>query len=277
MNVLCKDKRALILNALIEGMGVRATARLADVAINSVIKLLIASGKACLKYQQETLVNLPCKRIQCDEIWSFCYAKEKNCSKEMKAKNYGDCWTWTALCDTTKLVPSWYVGTRDSSAAYHFMHDLASRLSSRVQITTDGHRAYLSAVESAFGSEIDYGMLVKIYGSQPESDIRYSPAQYMGAKKTIVAGMPNEKRISTSYTERHNLNMRMQMRRFTRLTNGYSKKFENLCHSVSLYMMAYNFHKIHSALRVTPAMEAGVADHPWEISEIVDLIDESKT
>lgn len=274
MNVLSKEKRAAVLHSLAEGCSMRATSRLTNTAFNSVVRLLIQAGKACTEYQDKVFVNLPCKRVQCDEIWSFVGAKEKTCTPEMKAKGKGDVWTWTALCSDTKLVPCWFVGTRDASAAYHFMHDLAPRLRYRVQLTTDGHKAYLNAVEDAFGAEIDYGMLIKLYGATADGvEVRYSPAQCIGSRKTVVTGKPDFSHISTSHTERHNLTIRMQNRRFTRLTNAFSKKLENLEHSVALYMMHYNFCRIHKTLRVTPAMEAGIADHVWTMEEVVDLID----
>jgi IS1 family transposase len=279
MNKLSTEKRAQILHCIVEGNSLRATARLTDTAINTVVNLMIDAGKACSKYQDKAMRGLVCKHLQCDEIWSFCGAKEKNATPEQKAAGWGDVWTWTALDSETKLVPCWFIGTRDAGAAYHFMHDLAGRLASRVQLTTDGHTAYLSAVEDAFGSEIDYAQLVKIYGSavgpgQNHAEIRYSPAQCMGARKAVISGMPDFRHVSTSHTERQNLSMRMGMRRFTRLTNAFSKKLENLEHNVALYFMHYNFCKIHGSLRVTPAMEAGIADHVWSMAEVVALIDE---
>ena len=277
MNKLDVWKRAQILNCLVEGNSLRATARMTGVSINTVVKLLCDAGAACSKYQDEAFVNLKCKRIQCDEVWAFCYAKEKNCTAEMKAKGAGDVWTWAALDADSKLIPCWFVGARDASAAYHFIHDLAARLAHRVQLTTDGHKAYLNAVEDAFGCEIDYGMLVKIYGAAPEgSEVRYSPAQCMGARKAAISGTPDFKHISTSYIERQNLTMRMSMRRFTRLTNAFSKKLENHEHSIALHFMHYNFCRIHKTLRVTPAMEAGITDHVWSLEELAETI-EAKT
>jgi IS1 family transposase len=215
--------------------------------------------------------NLRCKRIQCDEIWSFVGCKQKNVKKGQR--NRGDVWTWTALDAETKLVPCWFVGTRDAGAAYHFMHDLAGRLAHRVQLTTDGHAAYLSAVEDAFGSQIDFAQLIKIYGKAPEGpEVRYSPAQCMGARKAVISGYPEFQHVSTSYTERQNLSMRMGMRRFTRLTNAFSKKLENHEHAIALYFMYYNFCRIHQTLRCTPAMEAGVSDHVWSLEEVVGLL-----
>ena len=274
MNQLDRAKRAQILRCLTDGASMRATSRLVDCSFNTVVKLLIQAGAACSDYQDKVFVNLPCKRIQCDEIWSFVGCKEKQATKEKKAIRHGDCWTWTALCADTKLIPCWFIGTRDSSAAYHFIHDLAGRLANRVQLTTDGHRAYLEAVEDAFGAEVDYAMLIKIYGNTPEGgEVRYSPAQCMGARKAVQSGRPEFKHISTSFIERSNLTLRMNNRRFTRLTNAFSKKAANLEHSVALYMMSYNFCRIHKTLRVTPAMEAGVANRVWTMEEVVDLID----
>jgi IS1 family transposase len=276
MNKLRTEKRVQILGCLVDGNSIRATARLTDTAINSVVKLLIDAGKACSEYQDKTLRNLKCRHIQCDEIWSFVGCKEKNATPEHKAKGHGDIWTWTAIDADTKLVPCWFIGTRDAGAACHFIHDLKSRLANRVQLTTDGHRAYLSTVEDAFGADVDYAMLQKIYGPTPEGpEARYSPAVCMGARRTAISGTPDHAHVSTSICERQNLTMRMSMRRFTRLTNGYSKKLENLEHNVALYFMNYNFCRIHQTLRVTPAMEAGISDHVWDLKEVVALIDEA--
>jgi len=243
------------------------------VAKDTVTKLLARVGQACADYQDKALRNLPCKRIQCDEIWSFCYAKEKNLPDDLRGKfGYGDVWTWTALCADTKLVPCWRVGDRNAWHAQHFMYDLASRLANRVQLTTDGHRAYLDAVDVAFGNNIDYAMLVKLYGNPPQGkESRYSPPECIGAIATTVTGNPDRKHISTSYVERQNLSMRMYMRRFTRLTNAFSKKVENHEHALALYFMYYNFCRVHQTLRVTPVMEAGVSDHVWELREVVEL------
>ena len=274
MNRLPTEKRAQILGLLVEGMSMRAVTRITGVSINTVTKLLVDVGAACSAYQDQALRNLPCKRLQCDEIWAFCYAKQKNVAPAMQGiLGHGDVYTWTALCADTKLVPSFLVGKRDADYAKAFMGDLASRLASRVQLTTDGHKAYLSAVEEAFGADIDYAMLVKTYGA-PESHAdqrRYSPAECTGTIIGTVTGKPDEKHINTSFVERQNLTMRMSMRRFTRLTNGFSKKIENLEHAVALHFMHYNFGRIHKTLRVTPAMEAGVSDHPWSLEEIAVL------
>ena len=236
--------------------------------------LLIDLGKVCSEFQDKAMVNLPCKRIQCDEIWSFVGAKAKNASPEQKKDGWGDAWTWVALDPDTKLVPCWLVGTRDAGTGYHFIHDLAARLANRVQLTTDGHKAYLSAIEDAFGADIDYAMLIKIYGNeQQQGEVRYSPAQCMGARKAVQSGRPDWKHISTSMVERQNLTMRMQMRRFTRLTNGFSKKLENHEAAIALHYMHYNFCRVHQSLRVTPAMEAGLANHVWTLDEVIALLD----
>jgi IS1 family transposase len=276
MNSTSIQQRARVIAALVEGNSIRATVRMTGVSKNAIQRLLAALGPACEKYQSRTLRNLPCKRVQCDEIWSFCYAKQKNIPADKQGQfGYGDVWTWTALCADTKLMCSWKIGTRGASTAYALMHDLASRLSNRIQLTTDGHRVYADAVERAFGSEIDYAMLVKIYGNDRESESRYSPAECIGCQRAALSGNPNPKHISTSYVERQNLTMRMQMRRFTRLTNAFSKKIENHANAVALHFMYYNFCRVHQTLRVTPAMEAGIADHIWTIEEVVGLLQES--
>lgn len=273
MNRLSTATRAAVVAALVEGCSIRATVRMTGVSKNTVVKLLVELGAACAAYQHEALVNLPCRRVQCDEIWAFVGAKDKNVPAEKKGTfGVGSVWTWTAICADTKLCASWLVSTRDAGAAYEFMYDLASRLRNRVQLTTDGHGAYLQAVEGAFGMDVDYAQLVKIYGNDPEAEKRYSPATCIGTKCEIVQGDPNPKHISTSYVERQNLTMRMSMRRFTRLTNAFSKKVENHTAAVALYFMFYNFGRVHQTLRVTPAMEAGVADHVWTIEEIVWLL-----
>jgi len=264
-----------MLSVLVEGNSLRATARICDVAFNTVLKFVPEIGKACAEYQSRALRNLTCKRIQCDEIWSFCYAKAKNVPEDKKGQfGYGDVWTWVAICADSKLVPAWLVGNRDAETASIFMEDLASRFTHRVQLTTDGHRAYLEAVEGAFGADIDYAMLIKLYGEiTPEGQRKYSPAECIGCKTEVITGNPDRKHISTSYAERQNLTMRMSMRRFTRLTNGFSKKVENHAYHVALHYMHYNFSRIHKTLRVTPAMAAGVTDRLWEIEDIVTLLD----
>ncbi|MGA3165046.1 MAG: IS1 family transposase [Terriglobia bacterium] len=272
MNRLPIEERARIIGMLIEGMSLRATSRLADVSINTVTKLLVNVGSASADYQDRTLRNLKCKRIQCDEIWAFVYAKEKNVPTEKKGQfGYGDVWTWTAIDAETKLVPSFMVGNRDARSARMFIDDSASRLASRVQLTTDGLKVYLEAVEGAFGSEIDYSMLIKTYESNQE-ETRYSPAVCTSCERKPVMGHPNPDHISTSYVERQNLTMRMGMRRFTRLTNAFSKKVENHAYQVALHFMHYNFCRIHKTLRVTPAMEAGVTNHVWTVEEMLQAI-----
>lgn len=274
MNKLTTDKRRQVVAALVEGNSIRATCRMTGVAKNTVVKLLADLGKACAEYQDKAMRDLTCDRLQCDEIWSFCYAKEKNVPKELKGKfGYGDVWTFVAICDKTKLVPSWLVGSRDGDTAIVFMRDLASRMKHKVQLTTDGHKMYLEAVDLAFGTGVDYAQLVKIYGSSRGNDERrYSPAKFIESVKKQISGNPDPAKVSTSYVERQNLTMRMAMRRFTRLTNAFSKKVENLSYAVSLHFMYYNFCRIHQTLRVTPAMEAGITDHVWEIEEILELI-----
>ena len=275
MNKLNTQKRVQLIASLCEGNSLRATARMCDVAFNTVLKLLPEVGRACAEYQRRVLRNLPCERIQCDEIWSFCYAKQKNVPADKEGEfGYGDVWTWTALCADTKLVPTWMVGLRDAGTAHAFIEDLAGRLANRVQLTTDGHRVYLEAVESAFGANIDYAMLVKLYGAdRDESEARYTPPECISCRPIAISGRPDPKYISTSFVERQNLTMRMSMRRFTRLTNAFSKKVANHEHAIALHYIYYNFCRIHRTLRVTPAMEAGIADHVWELEEIVGLLD----
>ena len=276
MNKLNREKRVQVINALVEGNSIRATARMCDVAFNTVLKLLPEIGKACAEYQDKTFRNLPCKRIQMDEIWSFCYAKEKNVPDEMKGQfGFGDVWTFTAICADTKLVPSWLVGRRDSGHAFEFVNDLAGRLANRVQISTDGHKMYLEAIEDTFGTEVDFAQVIKIF-NEPKAvgnEKKYSPGECCGTRKAKVTGDPDMRHVSTSYVERQNLTMRMSMRRFSRLTNGFSKKVQNHGYAIALHYMHYNFCRIHKSLRVTPAMEAGVSNHVWEIEEIVALLD----
>jgi IS1 family transposase len=255
-------------------MSIRSTVRITGASKNTITKLLVDVGRACADYQDKHLRNLNCERLQCDEIWSFCYAKQKNVPDDLRGQfGYGEVWTWTAIDADTKLVPAWLVGDRTADTGYIFMNDLASRLNHRVQLTTDGHKAYLDAVEGAFGSDIDYAMLIKIYGSPPEEEKRYSPPEVIDTETRVIMGNPNPKHISTSYAERQNLTMRMSMRRFTRLTNAFSKKVENHAHAIALHFMYYNFCRIHKTLRVTPAMEAGMSDHVWDVNELNDLID----
>jgi len=274
MNKLNREKRAQIIAALVEGNSLRSTSRLCDVAFNTVLKLLPEIGRACMEYQDRTLRNLTCKRIQCDECWCFCYAKQKNVPTDKQGQfGYGDVWTWVAIDSDTKLVPSFMVGGRDLQTAKIFISDLANRLANRVQLTTDGLRAYLQAIEDSFGNDIDYAMLVKLYGNDSEPDTRYSPAECIGCREIGVTGHPDPKHISTSHVERQNLSMRMGMRRFTRLTNAFSKKVDNHFWAIALYYMHYNFCRIHKTLRVTPAMEAGISDHVWSIEEVAALLD----
>ena len=276
MNRLSRDKRTLIIRCLVEGMSVRATARTADVSKNTVSKLLVQAGNVCSEHQACELHGLPCQRVQVDEIWSFIYAKEKNVPRAKSAPpQAGDVWTWTAMCADTKLVPSWVVGDRSGQTAIALMDDLRPRLANRVQLTSDGHKTYLEAVEGAFGGDVDYAQLVKLYGATEGmgSDKRYSPSECIGTRKRRVEGSPDPDYVSTSYVERQNLTMRMSTRRFTRLTNAFSKKIENHAHSVALHFMYYNFCRIHSTLKITPAMAAGVTEHLWEIRDIVELIE----
>jgi IS1 family transposase len=273
MNRLSTAERARIVSCLVEGNSLRATARMTGFARMTIEKLLRELGAACAHYHDEHLRNLPCKRIQCDEIWSFCYAKRKNVTPKIRAAHpdAGDVWTWTAIDADSKLCVSWFIGDRSFESGYTFISDLASRVKNRVQLTTDEHRAYLTAVEDNF-AEVDYAMLHKLYSTPTSDASRYSPATCIGTHCKIMRGDPDPKHISTSYVERQNLTMRMHMRRFTRLTNAFSKKIENHAHSVALHFMYYNFGKVHQTLRVTPAMEAGVADHVWSIEEIAGIL-----
>lgn len=276
MNKLSINRQTQTIKVLCEGNSIRSTARITDTAINTVVKLLRNVGAACGEYQHERLRNLPCKTIQCDEIWSFCYAKQKNVPEDKQGRlGYGDIWTWTAIDADTKLVASWLVGSRGAGDAFRLMRDLQSRLMNRVQMTTDGHKAYLNAVEDVFGADIDYAMLVKLYGKEIDSETRYSPAKCIAAEPHTIQGKPDPTKISTSFAERQNLTMRMSMRRFTRLTNAFSKKLENHILALALYFMYYNFARPHRTIANpyprTPAMAAGVTDHIWTIEEIVSL------
>ncbi len=274
MNVLATDKRAQILNCLAEGCSMRSTARLTGVAKKTVERMLVAAGKACAEYQNKVMVNLPCTLLQVDEIWSYTYAKQKNVPDHLKGrKDVGDTWTWICMDSKSKLIPCWHVGKRDATDAYQFINDLAPRLASRVQLTSDGLKAYVEAVEGAFGSEIDFAQLVKLYGNESHGvEVRYSPAVCTGSRRKRITGNPDRKLISTSHIERQNLTLRMNNRRFTRLTNAFSKKLENHKHAAAIYFMFYNFCRIHQTLRVTPAMEAGISNHVWSLEEIVNLI-----
>lgn len=276
VNRLSIEKRTQIIGLLVEGNSLRASSRLADVSINTVTKLLVDVGRACQQYHDKHVRNLTTKRVQCDEIWSFIYGKDNNLPESLRGKyGVGSIWTWVALDSESKLVISWLVGNRDAEYASIFMFDVASRLKNRVQLTTDGLRAYLEAVEGAFGADIDYAQLVKMYGKSLESDHRYSPPEVVGIEKMPVVGNPRVRHISTSYVERQNLTMRMNMRRFTRLTNAFSKKVENHAHAVALHFMYYNFVRIHKTLRVTPAMAAQVTNKLWAIRDIANLLEVS--
>jgi IS1 family transposase len=274
VNRLTPAQQGQVVAALVEGNSIRATVRMTGVAKNTVTKLLVNLGRACHEYQRRTLIGLRCRRTQCDEIWSFVHAKAKNADPAMVAAGQaGDVWTWVALDADSKLAVSWLVGGRDAGCAMAFMEDVAARLTTRVQLTTDGLKAYLDAVEGAFGADVDFAQLVKLYGDAPEAEKRYSPAQCTGTQRMRITGSPNPAHISTSFVERQNLTMRMSMRRFTRLTNAFSKKVENLEAAVALDFMWYNFGRVHQTLRVTPAMEAGVTDHVWTLAEIVGLLE----
>jgi IS1 family transposase len=272
MNRLSTEKRAQIVRAMVEGNSVRSITRMTGVCQEAILKLLRDLGAACAAHHDTAVRNVPTRRVQCDEIWSFCYAKDKNASKEKKAEGAGSVWTWMALDADSKLIVSYLCGGRDASWGMSFMEDLASRLATRVQITTDGHNVYAEAVEGAFGMDVDYAMLIKLYGSPAVSDTRYSPGEVIGTETKIKVGNPDPRHISTSYVERQNLTMRMSMRRFTRLTNAFSKKLENHIHAISLYVVYYNFCRIHQTLRVTPAMEAGLTDHVWSVQELLNLV-----
>ena len=274
MNKLPPAKRVQILSMLCEGSSMNSIARVADVSPNTVAKLLEEAGKACEAFHDRTVRNVQSKRVQCDEIWSFCYAKQKNVERAKAApEGSGDLWTWTALDADTKLIISYLCGGRDAGYANEFMADVAGRLATRVQLTTDGHKAYLDAVETSFGAEIDYAQLVKLYGDAPGPAGRYSPADCTGIKKTRIEGRPDKDHISTSYVERQNLNFRMGMRRFTRLTNAFSKKVEPHYAMVCLYAVFHNFVRMHKTLRCTPAMAAGLSDKLWSMSDLVAMID----
>jgi IS1 family transposase len=285
INRLSTEKRAQIIGCLVEGNSIRATVRMTGAAKNTVTKLLTDLGAACAEYQDKALRDLPCTVIEADEIWSYCYSKQKNVPDEHKGEyGYGDVWTWTALCADTKLVPSWLVGERTVDDCWTFMEDLKSRLAGRIQLSTDGHQSYVAPVGLTFRGDIDWAQIQKTYRTDPaNAQGRYSPPVCTGIKTRILKGDPDPDRISTSYVERQNLTMRMGMRRFTRLTNAFSKKVENLAHAVSLHYMHYNFARVHQSLTVTdergttvkrtPAMAAGVTDHVWTLREIAGLLD----
>jgi IS1 family transposase len=274
MNRLSIQERAKIVACLVEGNSIRSTSRLTGADKKTVLRLIAQIGAGCKRLHDERVRNVKSALVQCDEIWQFCYAKEKNVPADCKGVlGFGDVWTWTALCSKSKLIISYHTGLRDAVDALHLTDDLRSRLAHRVQLTTDGHKAYLVAVEESFGADIDYAMLIKLYGT-PEgqgNERRYSPAECIGSEKRVITGKPDTWRISTSHVERMNLNIRMGVRRFTRLTNAFSKKIENHMHALSLYFAYYNFCRIHQTLRVTPAMEAGLTDHVWTLEELVSL------
>jgi IS1 family transposase len=273
----CLSVPARVIGCLVEGNSIRSTVRLTGICKDTVLKLLCDLGAACKRYHDANVRGLKCYRIQCDETWNFCYAKDANATLEQKAGGAGSVWTWIALDADSKLVVSYLSGGRDATWAHTFMSDVSGRLAHRVQLTTDGHRAYLDAVEGAFGMDVDYAMLVKIYGHGPEPETWYSPPQIIETRLAVITGDPDPRHISTSYVERQNLTMRMSMRRFTRLTNAFSKKIENLRHAVALNYMHYNFCRIHQSLRVTPAMEAKLTDHVWSLEELVGLLDRKAT
>jgi IS1 family transposase len=273
MNILTTDKRVAVISALVEGCSIRSTVRLTGVAKDTVLKLLKQVGEVCVDYQDNVLRNLPCKRLELDEIWCFCYAKDKNVPKEMQGMpGVGSMWTWTALDAETKLVPSWRLGARDAANAHAFISDLSSRLANRVQLTSDGNRVYLDAVEEYLGGEVDFAQLIKQYGQNEAPERAYSPAKCLGTKKRQIDGNPDMDLVSTSYAERQNLNVRMKNRRFTRLTNAFSKKAENLAYSIALDFMHHNFVRKHMTLKTTPARAAGIEYRTWTIRDIVELL-----
>lgn len=275
MNKLTPEKRARALQMMAEGISLRSMTRLTGISRTTLLKLLEDAGQAFSEFQDRTLMNLSCRRLQLDEAWAFCYAKQKNVPTAKAApKGAGDIWTWVGLDADSKLAVSWYVGGRDSEAAMIFIDDLAKRLTHRVQITSDAHRPYLEAIEGAFGGDVDYAMLVKIYGPAPEGERRYSPPVCNGATKHRIEGNPDPKHVSTSFVERSNLSIRMGNRRMTRLTNAFSKKAENHAHMMSIYFMHYNFVRIHQTLKITPAMAAGVTSKLWEMANMVKVLED---
>ena len=275
MNKLSSEQRARVLHLLCEGQSIRATVRLTGVSKNTIAKLLVTAGEACMAYQDRVLVNLNCKRIEVDELWSFVGSKEKNVPADKKnTGTMGDVWTWVSLCADSKLIPAWYIGDRDSEAAMFFMDNLAKRLTHRVQLTSDGHAPYLEAVEGAFGADIDYAMLVKIYGPSAEGQRRYSPADCIGAVKKVIEGKPDKSKVSTSYVERNNGIIRQHCKRYARLTQAFSKKVENHVYAFALHTMYHNFVKISGAHRMTPAQAAGVDSRLWEIGDIVKVVED---
>ncbi len=276
MNRLTTEKRAQVIAALVEGNSINATCRMLGVGKHTVLRLLEGAGCACAEYHHRNVRGLRVRRLQADEIWAFVGAKRKNVTPEQEAEGWGDVWTWTAIDADTKLIVTYNVGDRGKRAAYEFMQDCASRIVGRPQITTDALRHYVNAIEDAFGAEVDYAQLHKLYGASTPDESRYSPATCIGCDMKVVSGDPDPRHVSTSYVERQNLTMRMSMRRFTRLTNGFSKKLENHGHQVALYFFHYNFCRVHKTLRVTPAMEAGLTDHVWTLEELCSLLPEKK-
>ncbi len=272
-NFISTAKKVAVISALVEGCSIRSTVRMTGVSKGAIIRLVESVGKACAEYHEAAVRNVTSKRVQVDEIWSFVGCKQKNVTDAKVERDgiCGDVWTFTAIDVDTKLVISWMVGQRDAGFASAFLQDVESRLANRIQLTTDGHRMYLTAVHDSFGSDVDYAMLVKIYGKDLEGNTRYSPATCIGSIPQTVTGRPDPDHVSTSYVERQNLNMRMGMRRFTRLTNAFSKKIENHAHMIAIWHMYYNFARVHQTLRVTPAMEAGLSSHVWSIQELVSL------
>lgn len=273
MNTISNERKAAVLSALVEGCSIRSTMRMTGVAKGTILRLLAQAGEACLAYQDKMLRSLPCKRVQCDEIWAFCYAKDKNLPDGMRGSpGVGSVWTWTALCADTKLIVSWRLGARDAANANAFMRDISERLANRVQLTTDGNRLYIDAVENHLGGAVDYAQLVKRYGNEEGPESRYSPGKCLGADKKQIDGNPDMKHVSTSFAERQNLNIRMKNRRFTRLTNAFSKKAENLAYSIALDFFHHNFIRIHQTLKMTPAMKAGIAEYPMKIEDVVEML-----
>ena len=276
MNKLPFEKRVQALNMLVEGSSMRSISRVLGIDMSAVTKLLVDAGEACMAYHDETIRNVPARHVQCDEIWSFCYAKQKNMERARGVvDSAGDVWTWTAIDSDTKLIVSWRVGSRDSGDALEFLDDLHKRVADRIQLSTDGYGAYVVAVEDAFGSDVDYAQIIKLYGRSPDEEAqrRYSPAQCLATRRVPIYGRPNMDELSTSYVERHNLTMRMSMRRFTRLTNAFSKKLQNHIHALALYFVWYNFVRVHKTLKATPAMAAGLAEYPRDMGWVVELID----
>ncbi len=272
MNLLATEKRCQVVAALVEGVGINAISRMTGVSKCAILKLLADIGEACAEYHDKNVRRVRVHRLQCDEIWQFIGAKRKNVTPEQEIAGWGDAWTWVGIDADTKLIVSYFVGDRDKGAATEFIHDCAERIIGRPQITTDALRHYANAIEDAFGADADYAMLHKLYGAPTPDESRYSPATCIGADMKVVSGNPDPKHVSTSYVERQNLTMRMHMRRFTRLTNGFSKKFDNHVYAVALHFMHYNFCRVHQTLRITPAMAAGLTDHVWSIEELCALL-----